>query len=100
MLFVQGVIQRYYFQVGWGTSFTAAFLAFLMLNLGEAIIALAVLPLLGYTLSAVLQDSLGVYILGWLAQLPLLVAAFGVHRWGWVLFPLGSERRGERGAAR
>lgn len=99
MLFVHGVAQKYYFRIGWATSFAAVSLAFLLLNIGEAMTAIFVLPRLGSSLNEVLQSIAGQIVVGWVAQILLIVAAFGVRRRQWVLFALES-RRGERSAAR
>lgn len=99
MLFVQGVAQKYYFRVGWAASFAAAFLAFLLLNVGEMITAILVLPRFGHSVNDLLAYTAGQVAVGWLSQVLLIVAAFGVRRREWVLFPLES-RRGERSAVR
>lgn len=98
LVVIQGIVQRYYFRMGWGTSFAAVFLGFLMINVGEVFLALAILPVLGWSLNT--QDLPRLLAMGWMALIPLLVASYGVYRWNWVLFPLDIARRGERGAAR
>lgn len=91
---LQAVAQRYYFRISWVTSIGAVFVSLILLNLGEAMIALAVFPILSLSAQQVLHDP-GLYVaIGWGTQIPLVVATLGVYRWGWVILPLHGDGGG------
>lgn len=93
LMTVQAIAQRYYFQISWGTSLAAVSIGFILLNAGEAFLALALFPLLRITLDDVLMSPILSLVMGWTTLIPLVIAAVAVARWGWVIIPLHPGKR-------
>lgn len=90
---LQVIAQRYYFRISWVTSVGAVFVSLILTNLGEALLALVVFPLLSLSAEEVFNTPVLYIVMGWVTLVPLLVAALGSHRWSWVIIPLHGDDR-------
>lgn len=99
LMAVQAVAQRYYFHVSWGASLAAVSISLILLNAGEALLALALFLALQISLDDILTSPLLSLLMGWTTLIPLLIAAVAVGRWGWVLIPLHSGDAPRAGGA-
>ena|GEM_PF-2933337 len=100
---IQAVVQKYYFRISWLTSIGAVFVSLILVNIGEAVLALIVFPLLSLSAERVFNDPVLYVVMGWVTQIPLAVATLGAYQRGWVIIPLHSGDGGagvEHGSGR
>jgi hypothetical protein len=96
LMVVQAIVQRFFFRVSWHTSLASVFISFILLNVGEAVLALIVFPTLMLSLDDVFMSPLLSLVMGWTSLLPLALASLAVYRLGWVLIPLHADSQRQR----
>lgn len=88
LMVVHAIIQRFYFRVSWKTSLASVFISFILINVGEALLALVVFPVFSLSPERVFATPLLYVVVGWVALMPLALAAFGSYGRGWTIIPL------------